>query len=119
MFFIGQHVVTLLAEMVGTRLHLVVVELGEEKANLFQLLVMTELALLFAVSSLMGLLVLAIWVVDAQYRLHVMVATTVALLLTTAIVGTLTLCKTHRSTLLRLTRKEPEDDHTLLEDDRL
>ncbi len=38
-FSIGQRIVTLLAEMVETRLRLVVVELEEEKANLFQLLI--------------------------------------------------------------------------------
>ena len=76
MFSIGQRIVTLLAEMVETRLRLVVVELEEEKANLFQLLIMTGLTLLFAAFGLMSLLVLVIWAVDAQYRLHVMIATT-------------------------------------------
>ena len=75
-FSIGQRIVTLLAEMVETRLRLVVVELEEEKANLFQLLIMTGLTLLFAAFGLMSLLVLVIWAVDAQYRLHVMIATT-------------------------------------------
>ncbi len=54
----------------------------EEKANLFQLLIVTGLTLLFAAFGLMSLLlVLVIWAVDAQYRLHVMIATTVVLLL--------------------------------------
>ena len=70
-FSIGQRIVTLLVEMVETRLRLVVVELEEEKANLFQLLIMTGLTLLFAAFGLMSLLVLVIWAVDAQYRLHV------------------------------------------------
>lgn len=103
-FSIGQRIVTLLVEMVETRLRLVVVELEEEKANLFQLLIMTGLTLLFAAFGLMSLLVLVIWAVDAQYRLHVMIATTVVLLLAAAIVGILTLRKARRSTLLRLTR---------------
>ncbi len=68
-FSIGQRIVTLLVEMVETRLRLVVVELEEEKANLFQLLIMTGLTLLFAAFGLMSLLVLVIWAVDAQYRL--------------------------------------------------
>ncbi len=62
-FSIGQRIVTLLAEMVETRLRLVVVELEEEKANLFQLLIMTGLTLLFAAFGLMSLLVLVIWAV--------------------------------------------------------
>lgn len=118
MFSIGQRIVTLLVEMVETRLRLVVVELEEEKANLFQLLIMTGLTLLFAAFGLMSLLVLVIWAVDAQYRLHVMFATTVVLLLAAAIVGILTLRKARRSTLLRLTRKELENDRALLEDDK-
>ncbi|MCP6530837.1 phage holin family protein, partial [Klebsiella pneumoniae] len=65
-FSIGQRIVTLLVEMVETRLRLVVVELEEEKANLFQLLIMTGLTLLFAAFGLMSLLVLVIWAVDAQ-----------------------------------------------------
>ncbi|STW48078.1 inner membrane protein YqjE [Klebsiella pneumoniae] len=117
-FSIGQRIVTLLVEMVETRLRLVVVELEEEKANLFQLLIMTGLTLLFAAFGLMSLLVLVIWAVDAQYRLHVMIATTVVLLLAAAIVGILTLRKARRSTLLRLTRKELENDRALLEEDK-
>ena len=113
-FSIGQRIVTLLVEMVETRLRLVVVELEEEKANLFQLLIMTGLTLLFAAFGLMSLLVLVI----AQYRLHVMIATTVVLLLAAAIVGILTLRKARRSTLLRLTRKELENDRALLEEDK-
>ena len=115
-FSIGQRIVTLLVEMVETRLRLVVVELEEEKANLFQLLF--GLTLLFAAFGLMSLLVLVIWAVDAQYRLHVMIATTVVLLLAAAIVGILTLRKARRSTLLRLTRKELENDRALLEEDK-
>ncbi|MBN0840699.1 phage holin family protein, partial [Pseudomonas aeruginosa] len=92
--------------------------LEEEKANLFQLLIMTGLTLLFAAFGLMSLLVLVIWAVDAQYRLHVMIATTVVLLLAAAIVGILTLRKARRSTLLRLTRKELENDRALLEEDK-
>ena len=111
-------IVTLLVEMVETRLRLVVVELEEEKANLFQLLIMTGLTLLFAAFGLMSLLVLVIWAVDAQYRLHVMIATTVVLLLAAAIVGILTLRKARRSTLLRLTRRELENDRALLEEDK-
>ena len=63
-FSIGQRIVTLLVEMVETRLRLVVVELEEEKANLFQLLIMTGLTLLFAAFGLMSLLVLVIWAVQ-------------------------------------------------------
>src|SRR5699024_12297574 len=68
-------------EMVETRLRLAVVELEEEKANLFQLLLMLGLTMLFAAFGLMSLMVLIIWAVDPQYRLNAMIATTVVLLL--------------------------------------
>ena len=39
---IGQRIVSIMVEMVETRLRLAVVELEEEKANLFQLLLMLD-----------------------------------------------------------------------------
>lgn len=47
-FSIGQRIVTLLVEMVETRLRFSRRGAGGEKANLFQLLIMTGLTLLFA-----------------------------------------------------------------------
>lgn len=78
---IGQRIVSIMVEMVETRLRLAVVELEEEKANLFQLLLMLGLTMLFAAFGLMSLMVLVIWAVDPQYRLNAMIATTVVLLL--------------------------------------
>ena len=118
-FGIGQRIITLLVEMVETRLRLVVVELEEEKANLFQLFLMLGLTLLFAAFGLMSLLVLIIWAIDPQYRLYVMIATTAVLLLSSLIGGIWTLRKARRSTFLRLTRKELAEDRALLEDERL
>lgn len=117
-FGIGQRIVTLLVEMVETRLRLVVVELEEEKANLFQLFLMLGLTLLFAAFGLMSMLVLIIWAVDAQYRLNVMIATTAILLLAALIGGIWTLRKARRSTFLRFTRQELANDRALLEDDK-
>lgn len=77
---IGQRIVSIMVEMVETRLRLAVVELEEEKANLFQLLLMLGLTMLFAAFGLMSLMVLIIWAVDPQYRLNAMIATTVVLL---------------------------------------
>lgn len=113
---IGQRIVTLVVQMVETRLRLAVVELEEEKANLFQLLLMAGLTLLFTAFGLMSLLVLIMWAVDPQYRLIVMVATTATLLLLAIIGGIWTLRKARRSTLLRHTRHELANDRTLLED---
>ena len=115
---IGQRIVSIMVEMVETRLRLAVVELEEEKANLFQLFLMLGLTLLFAAFGLMSMLVLIIWAVDAQYRLNVMIATTAILLLAALIGGIWTLRKARRSTFLRFTRQELANDRALLEDDK-
>lgn len=115
---IGQRIVTLVVQMVETRLRLAVVELEEEKANLIQILLMAGLTLLFTAFGLMSLLVLIMWAVDPQYRLIVMVATTATLLLLAIVGGIWTLRKARRSTLLRHTRHELANDRALLEDDK-
>ena len=112
---IGQRIVSIMVEMVETRLRLAVVELEEEKANLFQLLLMLGLTMLFAAFGLMSLMVLIIWAVDPQYRLNAMIATTVVLL---ALIGGIwTLRKSRKSTLLRHTRHELANDRQLLEEE--
>lgn len=115
---IGQRLVTVLVQIVETRVRLAVVELEEEKANIFQLLLLVGLTLLFTAFGLMSLLVLVIWAVDPQYRLNVMIATTVTLLLLAFIGGIWTLRKVRHSTLLRHTRHELANDRALLEDDK-
>ena len=117
-FNIGQRMVTILVEMVETRLKLAVVELEEEKANLFQMLLMLGLTLLFAAFGLMSLMVLLIWAIDPQYRLNAMIATTVVLFALALIGGVWTLARARRATLLRHTRKELANDLALLEKDR-
>lgn len=84
---IGQRILTILVEIVETRLRLAVVELEEEKANLIQILLMLGLTMLFAAFGLMSLMVLIIWAIDPQYRLNAMIATTVVLLLLALIAG--------------------------------
>ncbi|QLR44790.1 phage holin family protein [Enterobacter sp. RHBSTW-00994] len=115
---IGQRILTTLVGIAETRIRLAVVELEEEKANLFQLLLMLGLTLLFAAFGLMSLLVLIIWAIDPQYRLNAMIATTAVLLLGALIGGIWTMRKARRSTLLRHTRQELAADRTLLEDDK-
>lgn len=116
-FGIGQRIVTIMVDMVETRLRLAVAELEEEKANLFQMLLMLGLTMLFAAFGLMSLMVLIIWAIDPQYRLNAMIATTAVLLLLALIGGIWTLRKARRSTLLRHTRNELANDRALLEDD--
>lgn len=115
---IGQRILTVLVNMVETRLRLAVVELEEEKANLFQLLLMVGLTMLFAAFGLMSLMVLIIWAIDAQYRLNAMIATTVVLLVLALIGGIWTLRKARATTLLRHTRQELANDRALLEEDK-
>lgn len=115
---IGQRIVSIVVEMVETRLRLVVVELEEEKANLFQLLLMVGFTMLFAAFGLMSLMVLIIWAIDPQYRLNAMIATTAVLLIGALIGGIWTLRKARQSTILRHTRQELANDRSLLEDDK-
>ena len=112
---IGQRILTILVEIVETRLR--VVELEEEKANLIQILLMLGLTMLFAAFGLMSLMVLIIWAIDPQYRLNAMIATTVVLLLLALIGGIWTLRKARKTTLLRHTRNELANDRRALEDD--
>ena len=114
----GQRLITVIVGMVETRIRLAVVELEEEKANLIQLLLMLGLTMLFMAFGLMSLMILVIWVVDAEYRLHVMIGTTVTLLFCALVCGLWTLKKSRESTLLRHTRNELASDKALLDEDK-
>lgn len=115
---IGQRILTTLVGIAETRVRLAVVELEEEKANLFQMLLMLGLTMLFAAFGLMSLMVLIIWAIDPQYRLNAMIATTVVLLVAALIGGIWTLRKARKSTFLCHTRQELANDRALLEDDK-
>lgn len=115
-FGIGKRIITLVVNMVETRLKLAVVELEEEKANLIQILLILGLTLLFTGFGLMSLIVLLIWGIDPQYRLHAMMIITAVLLVLALAGGLLTLYRARRSTMLRHTRHELAKDKQLLED---
>ncbi|MDF7679215.1 phage holin family protein [Enterobacteriaceae bacterium ESL0689] len=117
-FAIGQRILTLLVEMVETRLRLAVVELEDEKVHVLQLLLMLGLTLLFTMFGLMSLLVLIIWVIDPSYRLYAAIAATAVLLLAALICAIWTLRKARRSTFLRLTRTELAKDRALLKSEQ-
>lgn len=104
--------------MVETRLRLAVLELEEEKENLFQLLLMVGLTMLFVAFGLMSLMVLVIWAIDSQYHLNTMIATTVVLLVFALIGGIWTLRKARQSMLLHHTQHELANDRRILEDDQ-
>ncbi|MCL2891822.1 phage holin family protein [Brenneria tiliae] len=113
----AQRIITIIVNMVETRVRLAVIELEEEKTNLIQLLIMAGLTLLFATFGLMSLIALIIWGIEPQYRLFALGCITATLLGLAVIGGIWTLLKVRRSTLLKATRKELATDRELLEDE--
>lgn len=112
---IGQRILTILVNMVETRVRLAVIELEEEKTNLVQLLLMAGITLLFTAFGLMSLLLLIFWAVDPANRLFALGATTAVLLLLAVVGAVWTLAKARRSTLLNATRRQLELDRATLE----
>jgi len=117
LFDIVSRIATVVVSIVETRVRLAVVELEEEKANIFQLLLMAGITLIFTAFGLMSLLVVLFWAIDPAYRLTAIATTTGVLLLLAVILGAMTLAKARRSTLLSLTRKQLDVDRALLEKD--
>ncbi len=113
----AQRIVTVLVGIVETRVRLAVIELEEEKANIFQLLLMAGITLIFTAFGLMSLLVVLFWAIDPAYRLMAMGTTTGVLLFLAVVLGLWTLSKAKRSTLLSMTRKQLDTDRALLEKD--
>ncbi len=113
----ASRIVTVLVGIVETRVRLAVIELEEEKANIFQLLLMAGITLIFTAFGLMSLLVVLFWAIDPAYRLMAMGTTTGVLLFLAVVFGLWTLTKAKRSTLLSMTRKQLDIDRTLLEKD--
>lgn len=111
----AQRIVTIMVGMIETRLRLVVVELEEEKANLFQLLLMSCITLILTAFGLMGLLVVLFVAIDPAHRLMAMAITTAVILLLAVILGAWTIGKARRSTLLSASRRQLKIDRALLE----
>ena len=114
---IVSRIATVVVSIVETRVRLAVVELEEEKANIFQLLLMAGITLILTAFGLMSLLVVLFWAIDPAYRLTAIATTTGVLLLLALLLGAMTLAKAKRSTLLSLTRKQLDVDRALLEKD--
>lgn len=117
LFDIVSRIATVMVSIVESRVRLAVIELEEEKANIFQLLLMVGITLILTAFGLMSLLVVLFWAIDPAYRLTAIATTTGALLLLAVILGAMTLAKAKRSTLLSLTRKQLDVDRALLEKD--
>lgn len=81
LFDIVSRIATVVVSIVETRVRLAVVELEEEKANIFQLLLMAGITLIFTAFGLMSLLVVLFWAIDPAYRLTAIATTTGVLLL--------------------------------------
>ncbi|MGG5216745.1 phage holin family protein [Rahnella variigena] len=116
-FDIVSRIATVMVSIVESRVRLAVIELEEEKANIFQLLLMVGITLILTAFGLMSLLVVLFWAIDPAYRLTAIATTTGVLLLLAVILGAMTLAKAKRSTLLSLTRKQLDVDRALLEKD--
>ncbi|RBQ35262.1 MULTISPECIES: phage holin family protein [Rahnella] len=117
LFDIVSRIATVMVSIVESRVRLAVIELEEEKANIFQLLLMVGITLILTAFGLMSLLVVLFWAIDPAYRLTAIATTTGVLLLLAVILGAMTLAKAKRSTLLSLTRKQLDVDRALLEKD--
>lgn len=117
LFDIVSRIATVMVSIVESRVRLAVIELEEEKANIFQLLLMVGITLILTAFGLMSLLVVLFWAIDPAYRLTAIATTTGVLLLMAVILGAMTLAKAKRSTLLSLTRKQLDVDRALLEKD--
>ena len=117
LFDIVSRIATVMVSIVESRVRLAVIELEEEKANIFQLLLMVGITLILTAFGLMSLLVVLFWAIDPAYRLTAITTTTGVLLLMAVILGAMTLAKAKRSTLLSLTRKQLDVDRALLEKD--
>jgi len=117
LFDIVSRIATVMVSIVESRVRLAVIELEEEKANIFQLLLMVGITLILTAVGLMSLLVVVFCAIDPAYRLTAIATTTGVLLLMAVILGAMTLAKAKRSTLLSLTRKQLDVDRALLEKD--
>ncbi len=115
----AQRIVTIMVGMIETRLRLVVVELEEEKANLFQLLLMACITLILTAFGVMGLLVVLFIAIDPAHRLMAMAITTAVVLLLAFILGAWTIGKARSSTLLSASRRQLKIDRALLEKEEL
>lgn len=107
----ARELVTLLLKSGTTRLRLAVVELQEERARLFSLLIIIFVALLlaaFGIGMLMLLVTVYFW--DTPYRLEAIAISAGVLLLLAIILGWRALSIARKPTLLRSTLQRLAED---------
>ena len=110
-FSSARELVTLLLKSGTTRLRLAVVELQEERARLFSLLIMVFVALLlaaFGIGMLMLLVTVYFW--DTPYRLEAIAVSAGVLLLLAILLGWRALYVARKPTLLRSTLQRLAED---------
>ncbi|WP_414500823.1 MULTISPECIES: phage holin family protein [unclassified Zymobacter] len=110
-FSAARELVTLLLKSGTTRLRLAVVELQEERARLFSLLIMVFVALLlaaFGIGMLMLLITVYFW--DTPYRLEAIAISAGVLLLLAVLLGWRALSIARKPTLLRSTLQRLTED---------
>lgn len=114
-FSAARELVTLLLKSGTTRLRLAVVELQEERARLFSLLIIVFVALLlaaFGIGMLMLLITVYFW--DTPYRLEAIAISAGLLLLLAALLGWRALSVARKPTLLRSTLQRLTEDTELI-----
>lgn len=110
-----RRIIDILVGMLETRVKLAIIEIEEEKINIFQLLMMAGLSLLFIAFGLLTLFVLLLWEIDPSYRLIAFSITTTVLLGIGLIIGLMAWLKVKRATFMKETRKQLAQDRKLLE----
>lgn len=113
-----QRIAALLISAVETRVTLVTLELEEERARFFQLLIMSGITLLLFAFGLMTLISLLFLAVSPEYRLMVLSITTGVLLFLALIGGLWTIKKAYSTSFLGETRKQLQIDRAILKDKR-
>jgi uncharacterized membrane protein YqjE len=112
---IVQRIATIIVGIAETRIRLLAVELEEEKSNLFQLILMSGLALISLVFGLMSLLILICWSIDPSYRFTILAVFSGVLLFIALLFAIIIFSKIKRSTFLQETRRNLKTDRELLE----
>lgn len=111
-----QRIARLLIHTVETRVSLVTLELEEERAHIFRLLIVAGITLLLFAFGLMTLIGLLCLVVPPEYRLMVLSITSALLFFFALIGGLWTIKKARNTPFLGETRKQLQIDRAILKD---
>lgn len=114
MVAIVKKLISVITEIIHTRLQLAVTELEEEKSRLFRLLLLTGLTLVFTAFGAMSLLIYALLIADPSDRPATLLHASVAFIILAAITGAVVCFIAGRTSLLSETRRQlGKDLHAL------